>query len=64
MLISRIYAILGISTMTGIMCFQEMTKKGIVLTNFTRSMVHSDEPVTEIIKSKAIKVNEKVESLK
>lgn len=50
--------------MTGIMCFQEMTKKGIVLTNFTRSMVHSDEPVTEIIKSKAIKVNEKVESLK
>lgn len=64
MLISRIYAILGISTMTGIMCFQEMTKKGIVFTNFTKSMVHSDEPVSEIIRSKVSKANEKVVSLK
>lgn len=44
MIMSRIYSLIGITTMTGLLCFQDMTKKGVVLTNFTKSVVKGDNP--------------------
>lgn len=44
MIMSRIYSLIGITTMTGLLCFQDMTKKGVVFTNFTKAVVKGDNP--------------------
>lgn len=52
MIMSRIYSILGIATMTGIMCFQDMTKKGIVVKNFSGTLINQVPSPVEKVKDK------------